>query len=195
METQKENQSKLIKVRWLRIHRGYVCSVGQIGFVTPADADILTSAFEEEMPSPYVKILPDDYEEPKAPAPKIIPMEDHIKVRFLKHHENFAYAQNAVGFVTPEHAILLLEGDYIELLPENYTEPVIEKKTVPISKLVEVKWLKTHPGYVSLEGKTCLIEPDQLGSLVKEGYVVETHAKVQIEKKKMIDKLKGLIKK
>lgn len=180
--------TKLIKVKFLKHHSKYAYPAGKIGFVTPEAAATLSDGED-----PYILIFPDDYEEPVPPAQKIIPESEMIKARMIVPHEGFALGLGKVGLFTPEDALKLLELGCLEILPDDYQEPVQENIVIPESEMIEAIVIKNHPGFVWIAGDQGRFTPKDFDMLSKGGFVAGVKKESALTTK-VRNKLKNILK-
>jgi hypothetical protein len=200
--------STLKKVKFLRAYRTYSYSAGDITSLSTENITMLQEAYEHEKnyifsvntgsgekqdPGPYIQILAPDYQEPTFEK-KLVPESDYIKVRFLKPHPSFSYKEGSIGKLTPENAIKLLEGDFIEVLPEDFIEPVSVGEIIPESDKIEVRFIRVHPAFAYNVGDETKLYQAQVDFLLKDGYI-QVIPKNEKQKKITIERLKSILKK
>jgi hypothetical protein len=200
--------SKRQKVKFLRPHRAFAYNTGDLAMLTSEHIERLDKDYKAEISDsgifldihiqkvdngPYYKILPFDYMEQK-PEQKVITDSDLVKVRWIKVHFSWAYNSGDICKIPIEAAIKLLEGDFIEVLPTDYMEPVLEEVAITESSLIEVKFLKPCQGYAYFPGQTGKIHPDHVNQFFKDG-CIEIIGKADERKKSILNSLKECLKK
>ena len=181
--------TKMIKVRWLRPHKSYAYSTGNLGEVTPAAAATLS-----EGEDPYIEILPNDFREPVPAPPRIYKDAELIKARMVKFHTGYVMDPGKIGLFTPEDALLLLGLDCIEILPDDFREPVpAPPRIYKDAEMIEAKVIMHHPGFVYKNGEKGMFTPEDFEMLLKGGFV-EAIKQESALKTKMLNTLKNILK-
>lgn len=114
-----------------------------------------------------------------------------IKVKWLKAHPfeekgipGYSYGAGDVGYVSAECAELLSQsrtdsnnghdvilGPYIEILPEGWTAPVIEKVMTAEGDYIQVKFLRTHSAFAYSAGMIGTVTSEWAEKLLQGEYV------------------------
>ena len=112
-----------VKVLWIHPHPDYAYFPGDI---CQLDEDKALSLAEGK----FLEIK-DDLWEPEKPKK----IEDpSVRVLFLKPHPSFGYSEGDVGLVTPENLIILKEGDYVLVVPEEVKMTLAQKLRYKLNK-------------------------------------------------------------
>ena len=114
------DDSKRVRVKWLRIHPAFAYKPGALAYVSEKNATLLLN---EEYglnglpgPGPYIKIVPEDYVEHQDRKP-VIPDREYITVLVLKAHPEFSYSAGDIGCITPENFQKLSAGGFVTAKP------------------------------------------------------------------------------
>jgi hypothetical protein len=107
-----QSDQNLIRVKFLKNHPQFAYIPGDLCYLRPDHVEIL-------LPDGYIELIPDDYQEPLPQGPKTYKDSEYIQVVFIKPHAGFSYSTRDRAVIAPDRINELLEGGYVQLLPEN----------------------------------------------------------------------------
>lgn len=146
-----------IKVEFLRSHRELGYKEGQIvslQFQTIKGSYLVTQQ--------YIRIIPEDL-----PPVKTVAEKDKKNVRMIEPGGNRGESIGSVFRISIDEAERLLTGGFIELLPDNYIEPIPAYQDM---EWISVKCIKPHPDFAYFPGGSGLILKSLLPKLLSGGY-------------------------
>lgn len=93
---------------------------------------------------------------------------DTYRVRYIKYHWDYAYTVGQIYDMPADQVERLLPDGHIEILPDDYTEPVPEPKK---TEYVKVVWLKAHGYFAYSAGDVGIVDKNRLQELLDGEYV------------------------
>jgi hypothetical protein len=133
----------------------------------------------------YVKLI---FEE--LPPVKKVLKEDKVNARMLKTGGSRAEKEGSVIRISEDEAQRLLDGGFIEVLPDDYVEPIIPLPDYDEKEWASVICKNSHPEYAHFPGETGQILKKQLKKLLEGGYFDLAPSYSSKERNKILSELK-----
>jgi hypothetical protein len=108
-----------------------------------------------------------------------------VRVKFLQSHPDYGYFAGDIVMIPSaaaeklsqrksrkERGITVIDMPYVELLPEGWIEPVVEKvvEKVKDPDFIPVRWIAPHPSFAYSSGDIGMVTIENLPMLISGGF-------------------------
>jgi hypothetical protein len=114
---------------------------------------------------------------------------EQVKVKWLKPHARWAYCERNICDLPSDKVQELLEGEFVEILPDDYQEKIPGRKILPEEDMIVVIWLKPHILFSYNAGDQGKVTPENFAMLQAGGFV-EPLTRNKPKGKSFLDKIK-----
>jgi hypothetical protein len=153
---------KIVRVKWLKPHSRFAYSEGNTCYMIPDDAEMLIEG-------KYVTEISESYKEPSTEVKK--PNESELcKVKLLRPLPGYSYYGYEIAKILKTDLQWALEGEYVVLVPDDYTEPVPEV-VKPKELTIDCIFLKAHHEFSYSAGNITKLSEEDAKRLFERKYI------------------------